>query len=103
MCAIKEIQTVSGQRMTGDHKYKSRLHGAEHVAEKIEAGEKYTELLPLTAFLETLKPVKSADIAIVLSFRANSFVPWRQERAFRFIIATGKNGDRYWLPQPIDR
>jgi len=42
------------------------------------------------------KPLESADIAIVVSYRS-SFVPWRTEHRSRFIATRDADGTYHWI------
>ncbi len=100
-CAIKDIEFDTGMHFTGGPDYKSRLQGSRHVASVIRAGEDYAEFLPLTGL--KLSPIKNGDIAIVVTFRPIKWLPCRRQRLHRFVVQAGKDGQRHWLPQPVDK
>ena len=68
---------------------------------KISPGESITARcrVPETIRVPKAVQVKSADISLWLTFRP-SFLFWRKERWFRFVLEKSSDGIWHWLPQP---
>lgn len=101
-CSMKYLKFASGGPLAiGIGDYTNRFSDPKQVARVIAAGEEYSELLPLSGLEHN--QIENADIAIVLSFRPIRWLPWRRERLHRFVVTQSKDGQRYWLPQPINK
>jgi hypothetical protein len=99
---MKYLKFASGGPLAiGLGDYTNRFSDPKQVARVIAAEEEYSELLPLSGLEHN--QIENADIAIVLSFRPIRWLPWRRERLHRFVVTQSKDGQRYWLPQPINK
>ncbi len=89
------VATVIG---LGD--YTNRFSDPKHVASVLKPGQEFTVPLALSG----IKGNKfgNADIAIVVPFKLKLW-PWKQETLHRFVSIQGKDGQWYWLPQPISK
>jgi len=98
-CSMKYLKLAGDIHVVGLGDYTNRFSDPKQVARVIAPGEEYSELLPLSGMKNN--QVESADIAIVLSFRPIRWLPWRPEKLYRFVVSTGKDGQRHWVRQPI--
>jgi hypothetical protein len=99
-CAMKYIKYPDGTLAIAEEEYDNSFSDPKQIASVIAAGEKYTELLPLTGMEHN--QITNADIAIVLSFRPIKWLPWRRKTRHRFVSTQGKDSQWHWLPQPIN-
>lgn len=100
-CSIKYLKFPGDILVVGLGNYTNRFSNPKHVASVIAPGEQYSELLPLTGMKHN--KIENADIAIVLTFKPIKWLPWRCKTLHRFVATQGKNGQWYWLPQPINK
>ena len=100
-CSMKYLKLPGDILVVGLGDYTNRFSDPKQAASVIAAGEKYSELLPLTG-MEHNK-IENADIAIVLSFKPIRWLPWRRKSLYRFVATQGKDRQWHWLPQPINK
>ncbi|HKQ06133.1 MAG TPA: hypothetical protein VJ464_13440 [Blastocatellia bacterium] len=73
--------------------------GPNHIAETLNSNEKRSITFPLPRLLFK-DPVTSATVEITIKYRPE-WMPWYQERKFRFQGIGNKNGQLVWLPPKI--
>lgn len=99
-CSIKYIKFPGGTLAIAQKEYENKFSDPKQIASVIAAGEKYTELLPLTGMKNN--QIENADIAIVVSYKPIKLLPWCRKTLHRFVSTQGKDGQWHWLPQPIN-
>jgi hypothetical protein len=99
-CTMKYIKYPGKIVAVAQKEYENSFSDPKQIVDVIAAGEKYTELLPLTGMEHNR--IENADIAIVLSFKPINWLPWRRETRHRFVSTQGKDRLWHWLPQPIN-
>lgn len=100
-CSMKYLEFPGDIKVIGLGEYTNRFTDPKQVASVIVPGEEFSVLLPLSE-LEHNK-IGNADVALVLSFLPIRWIPWRSESLYRFVSIQGKNGQWYWLQQPINK
>jgi hypothetical protein len=100
-CSMKYLKFHGDILAIGLGDYTNRFSDPKQFARIIAPGEGCSELIPLSGLEHN--QIENADIAIVLSFRPIGWLPWRREQLYRFVVNVGKDGQRYWLPQPIQK
>ena len=99
-CAINQVVLINGAKMIGGTNYSTRLFNPIHYSQKITSGETDTVFCPLGA-LKIPLPVKSADIAIVVSFSTFG-IHW-PNRVFPFTTQNDINGQLHWIKHPLKK
>lgn len=105
-CAIKYIKHPGprGTQIIGLGDYENKFYDPKQVARVIAPGEEASELLPLSGMEHN--QFENADIAVRLLFRPFRLWPfslYEREELHRFELKTGKNGQRHWFSQPINK
>lgn len=100
-CSIDSLTLSDGTQVKAEVPYDNRFFDPNQVARVIDPGEEWSELLPLSGLEHN--QFKSADLAVVVSFRPFKWLPWRQKRKHRFETRVGKDGQWHWFPQPINK
>ncbi len=100
-CSVKDIKYSDGTHVIGLGDYTNRFFDPNQVARVIDPGEEWSELLPLSGLEHN--QFKSADLAVVVSFRPFRWLQRRQKRKHRFETRVGKDGQWHWFPQPINK
>jgi len=100
-CSMKYLKLAGEIHAVGLGEYTNRFSDPKQVARVIAPGEEYSVLLPLSGMKHN--QVEGADIAVVLSLQPIKWLPRHQERLYRFVVSTGKDGQRHWLHQPIKK
>lgn len=103
-CTINKI--VTAQKVTYLSAEKKRAAAKfvdlSEIAAVIRPGEKYTVECPITRIMKFHSPIESADIAVVVSYKAIP-LPIPREEFFRFQSKRNHDGDFVWVPQPVDK
>jgi hypothetical protein len=76
--------------------FESRLVMPAWQNHKLSMDERFTIVLS-----DILRPVESADIAIIVSYKP-WILPIHREKMFRFVTFKQTNGHQYWRSWPID-
>lgn len=100
-CSMEYIKYPDGTLAIAQKEYDNCFFDPKQIASVIAAGEKYSELLPLTGMEHNR--IENADIAIVLSFKPIKWLPWRRKTRHRFVSTQSKDSQWHWLPQPISK
>jgi len=69
----------------------------DFLVNSLGSGERFTIYIP---FPIKVIPMKSVDMEIIIVYRPD-FIPWKQEKHFRFYLAQTLDGRWFWFPKAM--